>query len=238
MNISASYYSETGGRIRNEDSVTILESNDTVLSIVADGLGGHVGGEIASKIALNAINAHIAQCPVSRTALREAIERANDVVLKDPDNSGMKTTVAALWFDNRNALAATVGDTRVYQIRNQKIVYQSVDHTAAQMAVYAGDITPDEIRDSKDRHKLTRALGAQEEVKPDIASLDIESGDAFLLCSDGFWEKVREKDMLLYLAQGDSAGDWLQRMRDCVKRQETASSDNHSAVAIIIRQGE
>lgn len=238
MNISASYYSEIGGRKKNEDSVAILESNDTVLGIVADGLGGHTGGEIASKIALKAINAHIAQCPVSRTVLQEAIERANDAVLNDTSNSEMKTTVAALWFDSRNALAATVGDTRVYQIRDQKIIYQSTDHTAAQMAVYAGDITSDEIRSSRDRHMLTRALGAQEEVRPDITSLDIMPGDAFLLCSDGFWEKVRENDMLLYLIRSGSAGEWLQKMRDFVKRQETSSSDNHSAVAILIRQGE
>lgn len=238
MNISASYYSDIGGRNKNEDAVTILESGSTVLGIVADGLGGHLGGEIASKSALRTINARIAHCPVSRTALLEAIQAANSAILADPSHRAMKTTVAALWLDDRNALGATVGDTRIYQFRAGRILYQSIDHSAAQAAVYAGDITADEIRGSRERHKLTRALGAEEEVRADIVSLETAPGDAFLLCSDGFWELLQEKEMLSCLAASGSAGEWLKKMRGQVSARSDASSDNHSAVAIIIKQGD
>ena len=233
MNISVSYYSDIGGRDKNEDAVTILESESNVLGIVADGLGGHLDGEVASKVAVRTINAHTAHCPVSRAALLGAIQAANDTILAE--HRGMKTTVAALWLDDQNALAATVGDTRVYQFRAGQILYQSIDHSAAQVAVYAGDITADQIRSSRERHKLTRALGAEEEIKVDIASLEAAPGDAFLLCSDGFWELLEEKEMLSCLAASDSAGSWLKKMRSQVVAQADLLRDNHSAVAIRIK---
>ena len=127
MNISVSYYSEIGGRKRNEDAVSMHESNDSIIGIVADGLGGHAGGEIASKIAINAINLEIAHKPIAVQSLKKSIEIANKLIVQDAENLSMKTTIAVVWFDEKNALTANVGDTRIYQFRDDEIIFQTID---------------------------------------------------------------------------------------------------------------
>ena len=235
MNISASYYSSIGGRENNEDAVSMCESNENVIGMVADGLGGHENGELASKLAIKTINMEVSHRAVSIQTFRSAIEKANEAIIQDAGIFSMKTTIAAVWFDEKNALAANVGDTRIYQFRDRKIVYQSVDHSVAQMSYLAGDISRDEIRTSKERHTLTRALGGQDEVKVDVASLELKKGDAILLCSDGFWEKIKEEEMLEALSGVTDAGKWLAKMKERIKKEnDLKKGDNHSAVAIII----
>ena len=234
MNLSVSYYSAIGGRKKNEDTVTILENGNTVIGIAADGLGGHSGGDIASKIAARVINAKITNYPISVYHLREAITAANEKILRNTQCPGMKTTVAVLWLDRNDALAANIGDTRIYQFRNFQILYQSKDHTVAQMSVMIGELAPEELRRSKERHRLTRALGVQEDVKADVRCLDVQPGDAFLLCSDGFWERIGEDMMISALQTSQTASEWLKSMRNFVERSEEPPQDNHSAIAIIV----
>ena len=235
MNISASYYSAMGGRENNEDAVSLSESSENVIAMVADGLGGHANGELASKLAVKVINMEISHQEVSAQTLRSAVEKANERIIEDSKGSSMKSTVSVVWFDEKNALAANVGDTRIYQFRNRKIMYQSVDHSAAQMAYMAGDISKEEIRTSRDRHKLIRALGGQERVRPDISSLELEKGDAVLLCSDGFWEKIKEEEMIEDLKDTVDAGNWLSKMKQRIEAgSDLQKGDNHSAVAIIL----
>lgn len=235
MNISASYYSEIGGRDKNEDAVSMLDTNHTVLALVADGLGGHSSGEIASAMAVKSMNGSLASQRISVVTMRNAVEAANHEVWKRHESNGMKTTISALWFDDYAALAANVGDTRIYQFRSGKLIYQSRDHSVAQMAVNAGDLRPEDVRTSRERHKLTRALGACEEVSVDIAHLDLQKGDALLLCSDGFWEKIQETEIVYDLAGAESAGNWMEKMRSRLKERGAETGDNHSAVAMIIK---
>lgn len=234
MKISASYYSAIGGRDENEDSVSILESGDTVLGIVADGLGGHEKGEVASKMAIKKVNSLIGQEQVTTVLLKNAIQEANKEIWELSNGQGMKTTIAALWFNSKNALAATVGDTRIYQFRNGKIIFQSKDHSVTQLAVIAGDLDEKDIRGNKDRNRLIRALGANEDVKIDICQLEVANGDAFLVCSDGFWDKIWEDKMLQDLENAGTGGEWLCRMKDRVQQHQTDTSDNHSAIAVLI----
>lgn len=235
MNISVSYYTEIGGRETNEDAVSLMENGDAVLGIVADGLGGHDAGEVASKMAVNVIHSEVMHEPVSVPALREAIQNANHAIWKEREQSSMKTTVAALWFDDKDAIAANVGDTRIYQFRNGKLVFQSRDHSVAQLSVQAGDLRPEDVRRSRERHKLTRALGVQDEVKVDVNPLRVHAGDAFLLCSDGFWDKIEEPEMAEDLAGAESARAWLVRMRKRLDGRAAHAGDNHSAITILIR---
>ena len=234
MNISASYYSEIGGRDKNEDTISLLEYNPAILALVADGLGGHADGELASALAVNTVNNELLNHRISVVSLRNAIEKANEKVLEKRYDSGMKTTISAVWFDEWSALAANVGDTRIYQFRGEELIFQSRDHSVAQMAVNAGDISVEELRTCKERHRLTRALGAQEEVSVDIAHLELKKGDALLLCTDGFWEKIRECEMLEDLKGTNSAVKWLEKMRARMVSYEVEKGDNHSAVAMII----
>lgn len=236
MKICASYYSEIGGREKNEDSAAILENSNTVLGIVADGLGGYSGGEIASNITVKTVSGNLIGAPVGVVSFRKAIEQANQEIWETKKQTGMMSTVGAVWLDDYAALAANVGDTRIYQFRNGNIIYQSRDHSVAQMALRAGDIRPGELRSCKERHKLTRALGAQNEVFVDIAHLELQAGDAILVCSDGFWEKIQETEMVYDLAGAATASDWLAHMRTRLESRGAAIGDNHSAVAILIKE--
>lgn len=105
----------------------------------------------------------------------------------------------------------------------------------AQMAVRAGDLKPSELRASKERHKLIRALGAQEEVCVDICHLELQTKDALLICSDGFWEKIQEMEMAYDLVGVKTAAEWLEKMRNRLAERGAAAGDNHSAVAILIK---
>lgn len=235
MNVSASYYSEIGGREENEDAVTLLESGGTMLGLVADGLGGHRGGKAAAQLAVRTVSGGVMDRPVSVVTLRDAVEQANALIWAQGRSSGMKSTLAAVWFDQRAALAANVGDTRVYQFRQGDVLYQSRDHSTAQLALRAGDISPAELRTCKERHRLTRALGGQDEVTVDVAHLDLAPGDALLICTDGFWEKLQESEMACDLSGAASALQWLDRMRARLADRGADSGDNHSAVAMLIR---
>ena len=233
MNVDISYYSAMGKRTQNEDTISVLESGNSVLALVADGLGGHGGGDDASRVAVSSINSELQNCMVTADALIDAITNANQKVCESQtDEVKMKTTIAALWLNGNAAVVANVGDSRIYQIRKGKIIYQSVDHSVAPMAVYAGEITADQIRGNSDRNKLIRALGSESDVNPDSKVLCVEPDDYFLLCSDGFWELITESEMLNILNRSKDVTDWLKIMRNYVETNGRRNMDNHSAVAI------
>ena len=232
MRKSSAYYSEGGGRKNNEDSQVIVESGGTTLAIVADGLGGHANGEIASQATIKTITSALSQKEVSIYALKEAIEAANELLAHDKTYGGMKSTVAVLWMNSSGALAANVGDTRIYQFRDGKIEYQSRDHTLLQLEVISGEVDPRDVRKNPERNCLLRALGAKDEVKADIVEISVHRGDAFLLCSDGFWDNILEEEMLETLSDSSMASDWLKRMRRIAKTRMDENADNHTAIAI------
>lgn len=235
MNIDAAYYSSIGGRALNEDSHSLRESGNTVLALVADGLGGHGGGDKASQCAVATIESCLNNKEISEDTLYDAIVKANsDILSIQTEKIQMRSTIAALWIHGKTAYAANVGDTRIYQIRHGHIVYQSVDHSVAQMAVLVGEITPDEIRGNKDRNRLVRALGSDATVKPDISELSIKKNDSFLLCSDGFWELITEDEMLEKLSDSESAKDWLDKMRAVVRNFKRSGMDNNTAIVVKI----
>ncbi len=233
MKFDVSYYSAKGDRANNEDFVSVKKRGSVLLAVCADGLGGHDNGEIASKTAVNCINKALKNKPLSAQALEQAVEEANLAVLDRAENSEMKTTISVVWIADDKALAATVGDTRVYVFRDKEILFMSTDHSVSQLSVMAGEITTDEIRGHKDRNKLVRVLGGRENVKSDITEIQLEPGDAFLLCSDGFWENIVEADMLSSLSESKKAKDWLSKMRQTVDSVPDADYDNNSAITLI-----
>lgn len=235
MYINYSEYSSIGGRRRNEDMVQIVSYPESTIALVADGLGGHGDGDVASRLAVNLITECIRDGAASQMLMEKAIRKANDRILeRHASGSDMKTTITAVWFNDGQACAAHVGDSRIYQFRNGEIIFQSVDHSVSQMAVMMGEITPDQIRYHCDRNRLTRALGSRADVKVDTCMLDVRPGDAFLLCSDGFWELVWENEMLADLREASCAEQWLGAMRRRVDSRLRSDSDNHTAAAIMI----
>ncbi|MGN1367595.1 MAG: PP2C family protein-serine/threonine phosphatase [Aristaeellaceae bacterium] len=235
MHINYSEYSSIGGRSRNEDMVQITSYPESTVALVADGLGGHGDGDIASRLAVHVISQSLCDGAASRTLMERAIRNANErILMRHEMGSDMKTTIAVLWFNEDHVCAAHVGDTRIYQFRNRRIVYQSVDHSVSQIAVTLGEITAEEIRFHQDRNRLTRALGSRADVRIDIDMLDVQAGDAFLLCSDGFWELVWEREMLEDLSGTSNAEQWLTAMRRRVESRMASDSDNSTAAVFMI----
>lgn len=235
MHINYSEYSSIGGRSKNEDMVQITSYPGSTVALVADGLGGHGDGDEASRLAVHVISQSLCDGAVSRTLMENAIKKANErILMQHKTGSDMKTTIAALWLGEDQVCAAHVGDTRIYQFRNQRIVYQSVDHSVSQIAVTLGEITTEEIRCHQDRNHLTRALGSRPDVRIDVDMLDVQTGDAFLLCSDGFWELVWEQEMLEDLSKASGAEEWLAAMSRRVESRMVSDSDNSTAAVLLM----
>ena len=231
-------YTAVGGRKNNEDALIISQRDPALLYVVADGLGGHDSGELASEIAVNEIKEIFDSDPKSFDPI-SAIQSANTKILQEQINMGlkMKTTIVLAYINNDQIVFANVGDSRAYAFRDKSIMYQSVDHSASQMAVSIGEITADQIRKHEDRNVLTRALGVSENIKVDAVSVPCSQVDAMILCTDGFWEYVYEEDMLKTLSSSKNPDVWLYKMREILCKNIPLNNDNNTAI-IIMKRGQ
>ena len=236
MNVSVSHYSSAGGRKINEDSTSVTRGENGFLAVVADGLGGMGNGDVASKLTVSTMWDVLSRGEITPERLEEAAQIANERIITERGDGKMCSTLAALWIGENKAYSCHSGDSRIYQIRNNKIIFQSKDHSVSQMAVLMGKITPAEIRGHKDRNKLVRSLGASGEAKAEINAITVEKGDAFVLCSDGFWELILEEEMIACLAYSANAVAWLNKMRSVIESRITATSDNYTAVTVIVQE--
>lgn len=229
-------YTAVGGRKNNEDALIISQRDQALLYVVADGLGGHDSGELASEIAVNEIKEIFDSDPKSFDPI-SAIQSANTKILQEQINTGlkMKTTIVLAYINNDQIVFAHVGDSRAYAFKDKSIMYQSVDHSASQMAVSIGEITADQIRNHEDRNVLTRALGVSENIKVDVVSVPCSQVDAMILCTDGFWEYVYEEDMLKTLSSSKNPDVWLYKMREVLCKNISVGNDNNTAITIMKR---
>jgi PPM family protein phosphatase len=231
-----------GGRDENEDSCDFRMNGQSGLWVLADGLGGHRGGEIASRLAVDsALASFAADSRVTPEMLAAHIERAHGAVLErqrtEPDLSGMRTTIVMLLASVDAALWSHSGDSRLYWFRGGKLRGQTKDHSVPQRLADAGEIRPEQIRFHEDRSRLLRSLGARQESGATSGAMagKPEPGDAFLLASDGFWEYVTEPEMEADLAASADPNAWLARMEARLRQRATSESDNYSALAIRAR---
>jgi protein phosphatase len=181
-------------RANNEDAFLI--DDQRALFAVADGMGGHRGGEVASHTAIEALRAAIA----SGTLMRDAIVRANDAVLEradgDDELTGMGTTLTAIIaVGGHQLLIGHVGDSRAYLVRAGTLSRLTDDHSLVEELVREGRLTPEQAESHPQRAIVTRALGVDDHVEVDVYELDIEAGDRVVLCSDGLTTMVRERDI-------------------------------------------
>ena len=230
-------YSHIGTRKSNQDSYAVCIGENGFAALVADGLGGYSGGELASAICVDTVEAAFEN--TDGFSLDLALTEANENILQmqqELDNA-MKTTAAAVWIGKKETVFANVGDSRLYAFKNGRIVFQSIDHSVAQMCVDCGEITPDMIRDHEDRCILTRSLGGKQYVGVDTVVAYNDDYDSLLICSDGFWGGVVEQQMCSALEQSETPGEWLGTMRKLCGTEINSDNDNNTAVVINIKEG-
>lgn len=190
------------GLIRSNNQDAYYIDPEQRFCIVADGMGGHAGGEEASRIATREIQAYLVdnwQSPQSsQELLVQALWRANEAILQDqqnyPERADMGTTAVVVIFrDPDSPWCAHVGDSRLYRLRGSQLEQITEDHTWVARAIKLGDITFDEARIHPFRHVLSRCLGREDLHQIDVQPLDVKVGDRLLLCSDGLTEELVEQ---------------------------------------------
>lgn len=201
----------------NEDHARYIKPADPdqvarkgTLLIVADGMGGHAAGEIASQLAVDIISHRYYQSRHEpRRALREAFEEANRVIHRQAREqaaqNGMGTTATALVLQHGEVLFAHVGDSRLYLVRDGHLYTLSEDHSLVMEMVRQGLITAGEARDHEDKNVILRALGTKPEVEVAVAPapLEVQPGDQFLVCSDGLYDMVPDADILAIIMEAE-----------------------------------
>jgi serine/threonine protein phosphatase PrpC len=260
--ISAAFKTDTGlVREQNEDAVLLFEPEDAllleskgVLAVVADGVGGNVGGEVASSIAVETVkNYYYTDRDADRVSnsLERAVKAANkriiDAANKEPDYNGMATTCTALVLCGGEAVVAHVGDSRAYKLRGNEPIRLTRDHTLVNDLVENGTISEEQARSHPQKNIITRALGSQPDIDVDIVEMATGVDDCYLLCSDGLSNLITEKEMaeitsssdpsascekMVELARGRGGYDniTVQVLKVSPNKPERSKSENQAAV--------
>ena len=192
-----------GPRTHNEDSHGILELDDTLLLIVADGLGGHNAGEVASNLAVKVIQETVKRLINStddhRQTLEKAIEKANheifDLANTRPEYSGMGTTVVAALVKGRKAIIANVGDSRAYLISDNGIRQITKDHSLVQSLLDMDAIDEEEVFGHPQKNVVLRTLGTKETVEGDLYGVGLNDGELLMLCTDGITDTLSDSQI-------------------------------------------
>lgn len=240
--------SRPGGRDYNEDACGHWHSDAQLCCVVADGAGGHGGGEVASRQAVRHILEQVADAPLATSEeVRDLIFDTNASVRSHradaPELAQMHTTVVALFIDLQRGQAVWghAGDSRLYLFRDGQMLSHTRDHSVVQALVDAGLLTPEQTRTHPRRSELQSALGTEPEhllVSVSSRPWTLRPGDAFLLCTDGLWEYVDEASMCASLSRAADPPAWLAQLeRTVLDRARAAgklSHDNFSAIAILV----
>lgn len=229
-------------RARNEDAIG--EDAELGLMVLADGMGGHSGGDVASRIAVDTILAELRQAlgrgsaqeeSTEETGLqvREAIIQANRTIHEaaagDVRNTGMGTTLAVVLLRGGRMTLAHVGDSRIYRFRNGQLEQMTVDHTLIQELVDRGLCSADQARTSLNRNLVTRALGIDSTVAVDIREEQVMPGDIYLLCSDGLNDMLEDATIEDILSRHQT--DLSEASRKLVQQaNESGGRDNISVM--------
>ena len=241
MTLDSIIFSNAGGRDHNEDSAGgHALKNDGGLFVLADGLGGHRFGELASKCVMDALLKSGSPAPDADAGewLRSRIDSANKQLLdlQTEKNAKMRSTLVSLMIRDGRACWAHIGDSRLYYIHRSAIAAITADHSVAYKKYKAGEITRAQIATDEDQSSLLRVLGAKEQCKPSVSkSVALEPGDAFLLCSDGMWEYLLDDEVLVDLLKSDSAREWAALLLLRVMSRIQPGNDNLSLITVLVR---
>lgn len=229
-------------RANNEDACFVIPSVDVY--IVADGVGGNSSGEVASRTAVSEIALMVNDMDMKRLKTAEEIFGFFDKVISSANEKiyqmgrserayrGMATTVVAAYLRSGSAYIANVGDSRAYLLRKGKIKRVTTDHTYVNELVAKGVITEAEAATHEQRNVITRALGAEPEVKPDFYKFRVFREDVIILCSDGLYGEVSEKDIADIVSSSDDMNDASHKLVE--KACSEGGRDNITVVCLKI----
>lgn len=199
-----------GGRNENQDSAGMMDAAIGTVVVVCDGMGALNGGSVASRIAVKTIMDDLAEVDADAdvyASLKEAIIHANNAILDmaedDSELAGMGTTLTVIVVNDECATVSYLGDSRVYQLRGREKVFRTFDHSFVFQSVRMGIITEEQARLSSQSNIITKALGINREPEIEIYELPYLAGDRFLLCTDGFWGVMPEKELISKIFKGE-----------------------------------
>jgi PPM family protein phosphatase len=233
--------SRVGGRERNEDRVGHWSAAQATLLAVADGLGGHAHGDVAAQIAIDILGGAFAAQAQPKLAdasqfLVQAIETAHSAILREADlrdyADSPRTVIAACVVQDGHAYWTHVGDCRFYLLRKGRIVLRSRDHTVVQRLLDEGRIREEAMATHPHRNRLLQCLGGIQQPQPDWqGGVRLAQDDILLLCSDGFWGPLTQRQMLHALLAKPLA-EAIPELVDLAERCAGPQSDNISVVAM------
>lgn len=242
MNLSVAPCSALGSRSHNEDALRFGVQGHLAYAVLADGAGGHRRGAEAALRTVECIERQLLDPAVafSPANLSQTVRLAHWQLQRHQRSSEpearMHSTVVVLWIDaaQRQALWSHVGDSRLYRIRRGRVDVVTADDSVVQQMTRAGLITPEQARHHPQKNQLLAALGIEGEVEPHtvVRPVELEPGDAFLLCSDGWWESFDGDAPADSLARALAPQDWLADMRRAIETRALARQDNYSAIAL------
>ena len=242
-----SYYLTDPGKVRthNEDSVVVLNNkNKETIMIVADGMGGHRSGEVASSIVVSHIGQKFSDLESLGTKeeakkwLSDVVSESNVLIykytLENPDSMGMGTTVVISIITDDYLLFGNIGDSCGYVLKNKKLHKITVDHTLVNLLVKSGELTEEEAKDHPRRNVLMRALGTNSTVEMDIFDVELDI-DGILLCSDGLTNMLNDEQINRVLLEDTHVEDRVRKL--IVKCNNRGGTDNISIAFLEKKEG-
>lgn len=206
------------------------------LFIVADGMGGHAGGEIASQRTIARLEALLAAGQVNRPGIESALELVVGDIAAHPETTdeGTGTTLTGVFLeadgDDLHWVALNIGDSRVYLLRDDRLVQVTTDHSVVQELIAAGKISPDEAEGHPYSNVITRAVGASELTAPDYVTIDVRAGDRFVICSDGLTKELTDYGIQHFLNENADPGAAVDAM--LAAALENGGRDNVTLVIV------
>jgi len=227
------------GRVRRQNEDAAFFDEARAVFAVADGMGGHLAGEVASGMAIDAVKEMAFTHPHADTVvLRDTVKAADEAIARHakahPECAGMGTTLSILWRSGNYAYIAHVGDSRIYRMRAGLLEQITQDHSLVEEMVRARLITREQAKTHPRRNVITRALGTQGDNTPDVLAADVQPNDLWLLCSDGLTGMVSDEEIAGVMKTRAN----LDEMADCLISKALSAGGKDNVTLVLWRSGE